>query len=108
VAGQRRKKAPAKRSAPSDAEDDEVNDKRSSKRGRPNGAGNYTTPDIVSLLNFVEKELPLGQNGWRRVTLGFDAWAAKNGRPAREAKSLEHKFKKVCSLLCYFHSKLTI
>jgi hypothetical protein len=31
------------------------------KHGRPSGSNNYTTADTKALLDFVEKELPLGQ-----------------------------------------------
>jgi hypothetical protein len=34
------------------------------KRGYPSGSNNYTTTDTKALLDFVEKELPLGQQGW--------------------------------------------
>jgi hypothetical protein len=31
------------------------------KHGRPSGSNNYTTADTKALLDFIEKELPLGQ-----------------------------------------------
>lgn len=87
-------KAKRKRSS-----DDEV-DERASKRGRPQGAGNYTGDDLKALLDFIEAELPLSQRGWTVVHAKYSKWARARGRPQRPAKSLETKYKQVCSLLC--------
>lgn len=76
----------------SDDEDDDDN----SKRGRPKGAGNYTSDDNSALLDAVESELPLGMRGYQAVHRQFTQWARRNGRPERTVKSLETKFKQVC------------
>ena len=73
--------------------DDEEETK--AKRGRPQGAGNYSVGDMTALLNYVEEELPLGQRGWAVVATKFNKWAAKHGRPDRKITSLETKFKQV-------------
>lgn len=71
------------------------------KRGRPQGANNYTTGDMTTLLDCVEAELPLGQRGWQAITVRFNKWAVKAARPERKVTSLETKFKQVhCSLCC--------
>lgn len=81
---------PLKRKYTSDTEEPM---EKSNKRGRPNGAGNYSSKDITALLDFTESELPLGQRGWSSVHQKFTKWARSNGRPERIAKSLEAKFK---------------
>ncbi|KAH7919464.1 hypothetical protein BV22DRAFT_971252, partial [Leucogyrophana mollusca] len=79
-----------KRKAPLDAED-----KKPSKRGRPSGAGNYSHDDVMALLAFVEKELPIGQRGWQTVHTHYIKWARTHERPERSLKSLETKFKQL-------------
>jgi hypothetical protein len=54
--------APPKRKILTDL-DPEGTDKPS-KRGRPTGVGNYMDDDLMSLLDLVEDEKPLGQHGW--------------------------------------------
>lgn len=75
------------------AADDE--DPKSSKRGRPHGAGNYSQEDLKALLDRTQTVLPLGQRGWAKVHRRFTRWARKNGRPERALKSLETKYKQV-------------
>jgi hypothetical protein len=41
--------------------------------------------------------LPVGGKGWKEVTAKHNNWAAKHERPVRDIKSLEGKFKLVCS-----------
>ncbi|KAG1765103.1 hypothetical protein EDD22DRAFT_732352, partial [Suillus occidentalis] len=65
------------------------------KRGRPSGSNNYTTADTKALLDFVEKELPLGQRGWQAIHAKFSEWAIERGRPDRKLSSLETKFKQL-------------
>ncbi|KAG2337596.1 hypothetical protein BDR05DRAFT_1004929 [Suillus weaverae] len=67
---------PTKRTCEIMADDDDDADVRV-KRGRPSGSNNYTTADAKALLDFIEKELPLGQRGWQVV----------------HANSIETKFK---------------
>lgn len=67
------------------------------KRGHPSGSNNYTTADTKALLDFVEKELPLGQQGWQAIHAKFSEWAIEHGRPDRKLSSLETKFKQVRS-----------
>jgi hypothetical protein len=76
------------------SDDEDVLDE---KCGRPRGAGNYMPEDVTALLDFVEKELPLGQRGWQSIHRYFTRWASLNGRPERLVKSLETKYKQVCS-----------
>jgi hypothetical protein len=65
------------------------------KRGRPHGAGNYSSDDIKVLLDFVEEEIPLGQRGWKAIHQRFSKWAQRHRRPQRTVKSLDTKFKQV-------------
>ncbi|KIK76684.1 hypothetical protein PAXRUDRAFT_169118 [Paxillus rubicundulus Ve08.2h10] len=65
------------------------------KRGRLQGANNHTVGDMMTLLDCVEDELPLGQRGWQAITVRFNQWAAKSGRPERKLTSLETKFKQL-------------
>lgn len=81
-----------KRKQPADFDDDT----RSTKRGRPQGAGNYSQEDLKALLDATQAELPLGQRGWQNIHAKFTKWARKHGRPDRALKSLETKFKQVC------------
>lgn len=79
-----------KRKLDSEEEDDDTY-----KRGRPRGAGNYQADDVSALLDFIEKELPLGQRGWQAVHRRYTRWARINLRPERVVKSIETKFKQV-------------
>jgi hypothetical protein len=67
------------------------------KRGRPHGSGNYSQEDLKALLNLIEAELPLGQQGWIIVHSKFLKWARKHNRPDRVLKSIETKYKQVCA-----------
>lgn len=72
-----------------------VTTKKASHGGRRPGAGNYGNAEIKQLLRLTEKELPVGQNRWKRIHAKYEAWAAKHGQSCRDAKSLETKFKMV-------------
>jgi len=93
----RTKKDKRKRSDISDYESAQSEDsdappkKRSGHGGRRAGAGNYQ-----ELLRLVEKELPMGQRGWKQIHEKYAVWAIAKGRPVREWKLLESKFKNVC------------
>jgi hypothetical protein len=67
------------------------------KHGYPSGSNNYTTTDTKVLLDFVEKELPLGQQGWQVIHAKFSEWAIECGCPDRKLSSLKTKFKQVRS-----------
>ena len=98
----RTKKSKRKRSDISDYESAQSEDsdappkKRSGHGGRRAGAGNYQEQDLKELLRLVEKELPMGQRGWKRIHEKYAVWATAKGRPVREWKLLESKFKNVC------------
>ena len=47
------------------------------------------------MLRLVEKELPMGQRGWKRIHQKYTIWATAKGRPVREWNLLESKFKNV-------------
>jgi hypothetical protein len=76
---------------------DDKEDEDTSKLGRPHGAGNYQPGDVSALLDFVEKEKPLGQRGWQAIHRRYTHWARLNHHPERTLKSLETKFKQVHS-----------
>lgn len=86
-----------------DDDDDNELSRPATKRGRPNGANNYSVADTNLLLDCVEAELPLGPRGWLAVTSKFNPRAAKLGRPERKVTLLEMKFKQVCHLLLDDH-----
>jgi hypothetical protein len=67
------------------------------QKGRAVGAPNYSVEDIEALLDILEVRLPMGAKGWNSVADEFCEWASENGRSARTAKSLELKYKQVCS-----------
>jgi hypothetical protein len=80
-----------------DSEDSEAPPKKQSGHGgRRAGAGNYQEQDLKEMLRLVEKELPMGQRGWKRIHEKYATWATAKGRPVREWKLLESKFKNVC------------
>ena len=83
----------ARKQKSADADEDSTH--RSSKRGHPQGAGNYSQEDLKALLDRTQDVLPLGQCGWAEVHRRFTRWARKNGRPERALKSLETKYKQV-------------
>jgi hypothetical protein len=80
---------------------DDEEDEDTSKRRHPRGAGNYQPGDVSALLDFVEKEKPLGQRGWQAIHRRYTRWACLNRRPERTLKSLETKFKQVRSFSPY-------
>ncbi|KAJ7830450.1 hypothetical protein B0H14DRAFT_3464874 [Mycena olivaceomarginata] len=55
------------------------------------GAGPRTIRASFSIL--FEKHLPLGQKGWKLVIAAFCEWADASGRPARDGKAIEGKYK---------------
>ncbi|KIM38905.1 hypothetical protein M413DRAFT_239152 [Hebeloma cylindrosporum] len=67
--------------------------KQSGHGGRRAGAGNYQEQDLKEMLRLVEKELPMGQRGWKRIHEKYAVWATAKGRPPHEWKLLEGKFK---------------
>ena len=73
--------------------------KHSGHGGRRTGAGNYQQKDLTMLLDLAEKELPLGQQGWKNIHKRYTKWAEVHHRPVREWKALESKFKNVCDLI---------
>jgi hypothetical protein len=75
-----------------------LNSKRKAHGGRRAGAGNYQDADLKELLRLTEEELPIGGNGWKRISSRFAQWATCHSRPPRDAKTLEMKFKMVCSM----------
>jgi hypothetical protein len=94
VAGVRQKDHGKKRQLPSDSSDDAP----VTKRGRPQGSINYNKNDTAKVLKIAEKKLPMGAKGWKAVTVKFNKWATANGRPERDVKSLETKYRQVCCL----------
>ncbi|TFY80399.1 hypothetical protein EWM64_g3611 [Hericium alpestre] len=76
-------------------DEDQDDEQKTAKRGRPHGAGNYSQDDLGALLDYVEGELPLGQRGWERIHRRFVKWAHRHGRPERALKSLETKYKQL-------------
>jgi hypothetical protein len=52
-------------------------DLRTTKCGHLQGAGNYSQEDLKTLLNAVQKELPLSQWGWQNIHGKFVRWACK-------------------------------
>ncbi|PPQ95870.1 hypothetical protein CVT26_015609 [Gymnopilus dilepis] len=69
--------------------------KRANHGGRRPGAGNYSDPDVQKLLDLVEKELPIGQRGWKAVHKRYTKYAEKHKRHVRDCKALENKFKQL-------------
>ena len=45
------------------------------------GAGNYQEQDLKEVLHLVEKELPLGQRGWKWIHQKYVIWATEKGQP---------------------------
>jgi len=66
--------------------------------GRRAGAGNYKEAELNEILNLVEKELPLGQSGWKRIHARYATWATKNKTTIRDARAIENKFKSVSDI----------
>ncbi|KAJ7258322.1 hypothetical protein C8J57DRAFT_1472431 [Mycena rebaudengoi] len=56
---------------------------------------NFEPEDTNTLLDIVQKELPLGPKGWASIHKRFSKWAHKNSRPDRAGKSLETKYKQL-------------
>lgn len=86
----------AKAGLDSDNEDD---DTQHAKRGRPFGTGNYSQDDISELLRLIRDIMPFGHLSWERLAGLYNEWAKHNRRPERPARSLESKFKAVCSFI---------
>lgn len=100
----KRKREASPSTSDSDRDDEDGNEdeqelptKKSAKThgGRRPNSGNYSEAEVKKLLHYVERELPVGQTGWKRVAVSYETWALKNGRSPRDAKALEGKFKRV-------------
>jgi type IV secretory pathway VirB10-like protein len=83
--------------AMTDSEDERPAAATAGHGGRRAGAGNYKDADLTKLLDLTQKELPVGQRGWQKIHKEYETWAKANSRPIRDARSLELKFKSVCS-----------
>ena len=71
------------------------------KHGRPQGANNYTTGDMTTLLDCVEVELLLGQWGWQTITIRFNKWAVKSAHPEWKVTSSKRSSNRyICHSLC--------
>ncbi|KAJ7106935.1 hypothetical protein C8R44DRAFT_744811 [Mycena epipterygia] len=91
VAGVRQAKDKGKKRARESDSDDL--DAPAAKRGRPRGSGNYSKEDTHALFGFIQKELPLGNRGWKEVHRRYNKYRRANKRPKRDMKSLETKYK---------------
>ncbi|KAF8211900.1 hypothetical protein K438DRAFT_1805553 [Mycena galopus ATCC 62051] len=80
---------------PSDFSDDSDVPSRKCRAGggRPQGSTNFAKDDTNRLLNIVERKLPLGAKAWKAVGVSYNKWAERKGRPVREVKALEAKYK---------------
>src|ERR1700761_7739458 len=87
-------KSKGKRRATS-ADLDNSDGERAPKRGRPSGSSNYTTQELTILLDLVESRCPIGKKAWKAVAKDFNSKARGLGRPERQEKALENKFKQV-------------
>ncbi|KAF9039696.1 hypothetical protein BDZ89DRAFT_1213198 [Hymenopellis radicata] len=65
----------------------------SKKKGRKGGSANYNADDMDALHAILHKRLPISAMGWNSTADEFNKWAKGAGRPVRESKSLENKFK---------------
>jgi hypothetical protein len=63
--------------------------------GQPAGSSNFLSADLNTLLDFVEAELPGGQNGWRKIHAKYAVYARQNHQPAHTGESLKTKYKQV-------------
>ena len=80
------------------------NEKPIAKHGHLAGAGNYTEGDLSQLLTLVA----IRQWGWKKVHKRFVKWTKKNNQPEQDCKSIETKYKQVCSLLFIFSTILIV
>lgn len=67
-------------------------------QGRARGSPNYRPREVETLLDLVEAELPVGSKGWNVVGARFREWATTTEYPSRTDRSLEVKFKQVCTI----------
>ncbi|KAJ7681759.1 hypothetical protein B0H17DRAFT_1138192 [Mycena rosella] len=104
VGGSRRSKpskpAKGKKRAQDSGSDDSDDDGAAPapKRGCPSGSGNYSRDDVNALFTLIEKELLLGQRGWKEVHRGYKRYCAAKNRPKCSAKSLENKYKQMLKM----------
>ncbi|KAJ6628280.1 hypothetical protein B0H10DRAFT_2209564 [Mycena sp. CBHHK59/15] len=94
VAGVRQKGKHNKRHHSSDSDSDHVWE-CPMKKGQPKGIPNFNSDETTKLLDLVEKLCPMGQRGWVSVEKKYNKWAAAKGRPERDVKSLEDRYKRV-------------
>ena len=73
---------------------------KSLKRGRLSGSSNFSDPDVWALLDAIEKELPLGERGWKVVQVAYNKYTQEHGHKERSHKSLETKYKQVSLIPC--------
>ncbi|KAJ6505247.1 hypothetical protein C8R45DRAFT_923537 [Mycena sanguinolenta] len=91
VGGVRQKSKGKKRQYSSDSDD--ANSEPAPKKGHPKGSPNFAKDEVDKLLDLAEKHCPLGQTGWKMVGKAHRKWGNRHGRPQRDDKSLEAKFK---------------
>ncbi|KAI0666350.1 hypothetical protein C8Q78DRAFT_995032 [Trametes maxima] len=63
--------------------------------GRRRGTMNFSFADVSELLRLIRQHLPIGQHGWERVCIGYNAYASSSGRPKRDVQSLRTKYYKL-------------
>lgn len=95
VGGVRQVEKSKKRARSVDHGDSDSDAAPPAKRGRPKGTPNFNEMDTNKNLDLIEKRRPMGKKGWNKLAVHFNKWAVKTGRPERDAKSLENKYKTV-------------
>jgi len=63
--------------------------------GRQSQVQNYSAKDIDTLLNFVERDLPINSDDWQRIGDSYNGEARRTGRSEREWENLRDKFNKI-------------
>ncbi|KAJ7219535.1 hypothetical protein GGX14DRAFT_560615 [Mycena pura] len=62
-------------------------------KGRPKGAAGFGADETNKILDLVETNQPIGQQGWDKVAAKYNEWAEAEGHKMRTAQSLDKKFK---------------
>ncbi|KAJ7224043.1 hypothetical protein GGX14DRAFT_331331, partial [Mycena pura] len=87
-------KSKGKRRATS-ADLDNSDGERAPIRGRPSGSSNYSAQELTLLLDLVEDRCPIGKKAWGAIAKDFNNKVRGLGRPERQEKALENKFKQL-------------
>ena len=78
-----------------------VTARRPTRKGRTPGSQNWIAQDLIALTHFVEADVPLGMNVWKRIEGQYNKeYAIPNDRQERSWDNMRDKWYKVGTHIC--------